>query len=142
MKTNLITLPPSQFCKETKACADGAAFAGKHKTMHAVWENCPRVYWMLWILNAIDAPHDEKAERLFAVWCARHTPLFDGDGRTTGDLLTDPRSLRALEVAEAFANGRATTEELAAARAAAWDAAGAAQACEFRRVINNPFPNP
>jgi len=120
MKTHLLKLSPGEFCKETNACDEGAAFAPAFKTMSAVWSACPRVDWMIWILNAIEAKHDEKAERLFAVWCARNTPM--ADGRVTSDLLTDPRSLAALVVAERFANGKATEEELAAARAAAWDA--------------------
>lgn len=61
--------------------------------------------------------------RLFAVRCARRVQ----------HLMTDPRSLAALDVAERHARGEATDEELAAAsaaaraaEAAAWDAAAAA----------------
>ena len=132
MKNHLLKLSPLEFCDQTKACDEGRIFALKHKTMVEVWDNCPKVDWLLWILKAIDAPKDKKNLRLFAVWCARNTPL--ADGRKTGDLLTDRRSLNALEVAERFANGEATEWELdaawdaawAAARAAARDAAGAA----------------
>lgn len=74
----------------------------------------------LWCLRALDG-HDREI-RLYAVWCARQVQ----------HLMTDPRSLAALDVAEAFANGKATKEELDAARdaarAAAWDAAAAARA--------------
>jgi hypothetical protein len=128
MKTQLLKLNPVQFCKETNACADGEDFAAKHKTMAEVWDNCPKVDWLSWILDAIDAPHDEKAMRLFACWCVRNTPLEDG--RKVWDLLTDDRSRNAVAVAERFANSEATGSELhaawAAARAAAGDAAGAA----------------
>jgi hypothetical protein len=65
----------------------------------------------IWCLQAVDGV-DSKA-RLFAVACAREVQ----------HLLTDPRSLNALDVAERFAKGFATTEELAAARDAAWNAA-------------------
>ena len=96
--------------------------------MADVWDNCLQVEWLLWMLNEIDAPADDKNLRLFAVWCARNTPL--ADGRKTGDLLTDQRSLNALDVAERFAHGQATRGELdaawGAARAAAWDVARAA----------------
>ena len=70
--------------------------------------------------------------RLFAVRCARRVQ----------HLMPDPRSIAALDVAERYANGKATNAELAearaaakgaawgaardAARAAAWTAAGAA----------------
>lgn len=61
---------------------------------------------------------DAKTLRLFAVWCARQVQ----------HLMTDARSITALDVAERFANGDATQAALAAARvvawAAAWDATG------------------
>jgi hypothetical protein len=65
-----------------------------------------------------------RVARLWACWCARSTPL--PDGRTTWDLLGDPRSRAAIEAAERFARGEATAEELAAAWFAAWAAARAA----------------
>ena len=99
-------------------------------------------------------PQYAKEWRLFAVWCVRQQ----------AHLLTDQRSKDALDVAERHAHGKATDEELDAARAAgdvagdaawevawaaraaamraAWDAAeaaaraaGAAQAKEFLRVV-------
>ena len=65
----------------------------------------------LWCLRACDGI--DREARLYAVWCARQVQ----------HLLTDPRSLTALDVAERHANGEATDKELDAARAAAWDAA-------------------
>jgi hypothetical protein len=56
--------------------------------------------------------------RLFAVWCAREALKLTES--------PDERSVNACNVAEKFANGQATSEELDAARAAAWDAAWAA----------------
>lgn len=137
MKTRLLSLTPAEFCAATDACFEGRKFATGHATMAQVWEACPRVDWLVWILNAIDAPADEKACRFYMVWCARNTPL--ADGRTTGALLTDPRSLAALEVAEKHAAGQATAEELAAAWSAAWSAARSAQANQFRKICPNPF---
>lgn len=121
MKTHLLKLTPAEFCDQTRACEDRRIFALKHKTMPEVWDNCPNTNWLLWILDAIDAPPDEKNLRLFAVWCARNTPL--ADGRKTSDLLTDPRSLNALDVAERFAHEQATKSELESAWYAAYDAA-------------------
>ena len=97
-------------------------------------------------------PEYDKEWRLFAVWCARQVQ----------HLMKDSRSLNALDVAERFANGLATEDELkaagdaaryageaawAAARAAAGDAADAAawsaaryaaqekQSQEFLRIV-------
>jgi hypothetical protein len=61
----------------------------------------------LWCMQSIDF---ERAERLFAVWCARRVQ----------HLMTDQRSLDALDVAQRFALGKATREELNAAEQAAW----------------------
>jgi len=66
----------------------------------------------------------ESVQRLMAVAFVRETPLHDG--RNVIDLSTDERSLKALEVAELHALGRATDGELDAARDAARDAAGSA----------------
>jgi hypothetical protein len=68
----------------------------------------------LWCLRAM--PEHDKHWRLYAVWCARQVQ----------HLLTDPRSVAALDIAERHAHGKATDEELAAAWDAAWDAAWAA----------------
>ena len=72
----------------------------------------------LWALRCLEGA--DREIRLFTVDCARQVQ----------HLMTDPRSLAALDVAERFANGLATSEELDtawdAARAAARDAARAA----------------
>jgi len=72
----------------------------------------------LWALRCVTG-HD-RAIRLYAVWCARQVQ----------HLMSDPRSIAALDVAERYADGLATNDELAAAgdavRDAAWAAAGAA----------------
>ena len=61
---------------------------------------------------------DDRTNRLFAVWCAREAlKLVDNP---------DPRSVATCDVAERYANGQATADELAAAWAAAGVAAGAA----------------
>ena len=66
----------------------------------------------LWVVLRPDFL-SEKLVRLFAVWCARQVQ----------HLMKDKRNLEALDVAERFANGLATQEELDAAREAAWAAA-------------------
>ena len=70
----------------------------------------------IWCLRAVEGK--DKETRLFAVWCARQVQ----------HLLTDQRSLDALDVAERCANGQATQDELTAARDAAWTAEAAAGA--------------
>ena len=112
---------PSDFCALHHACEDGAKWASHHETMHSVWEHCPRSDWMLWILEQINCPLSNKTARLFACWCVRETPL--ADGRKVWNLLTDPRSRTAVEVADRYAAGQATLEELDAACDAACDAA-------------------
>jgi hypothetical protein len=83
---------------------------------------------VIWLLCRNDFMTD-KDLRLFAVWCARESlKLIDHP---------DERSVNACNVAERFANGQATNEELsaacdaacAAARSAAWASAWAA-ACD------------
>lgn len=80
----------------------------------------------LWCLRASNA--SERDMRLFAVWCARQVE----------NLMTDERSVNALNVAERHANGAATDEELdkardaAAAADATWSAA-AADAFELKK---------
>jgi len=116
-------MTPKEFCEATNACSEGRKFALKYQSMSEVWANCPKVDWLLWITDKTGRP-DDRTLRLFAVWCALNTPL--ADGRKTGNLITDPRSFAALEVAERFANGQASQDELAAARDAAWNAGYAA----------------
>ena len=66
----------------------------------------------------------DSIKRMFAVRCVRETPI--GDGRFVFDLLTDPRCIKAVDVAEAYAKGDATKEDLDAARYTASAAASAA----------------
>ena len=61
----------------------------------------------LWCCHT--APEYNRVWRLYAVWCARQVQ----------HLMTDQRSLNALDVAERHANGQATDKELSVA----WDAA-------------------
>jgi hypothetical protein len=65
----------------------------------------------LWCLQAVKGR--DREIRLFGVWCARQVQ----------HLMTDQRSIAALDVSERFENCNATQEELDAARAAASDAA-------------------
>ena len=108
-----------------KACDEAIEWAKAYKTTSAAWKACTNPQWMLWALEATGVM-DDKKRRLFSCWCVRNTPLLDG--RKVWDLLTDKRSRKAVEVAERFADGRATEDELNAAWGAANAAWGAAYA--------------
>ena len=69
----------------------------------------------LWCLRAVDG-YDREI-RLYAVWCARQVQ----------HLMTDPRSIAALDVAERYACGHATEDDLRKARASAEAARYAAE---------------
>ena len=70
----------------------------------------------IWCLRAVEG-HDKEI-RLFAVWCARQVQ----------HLMKDKRSIDALDVAERYASGLATRDELEASRKAAYAAYAAANA--------------
>ena len=86
----------------------------------------------LWCMRA--APEYEKEWRLFAVWCARQVQ----------HLITDERSISALDIAEKYTNDDATEDELNSARAsasaaasnAASDAASDAESAATRAVAS------
>lgn len=67
--------------------------------------------WALWSLRTVEG-HDKEI-RLFAVWCARKVQ----------HLMTDKRSINALDIAEKYAHGTATQDELTVAFAGAKEAA-------------------
>ena len=71
--------------------------------------------YALWCLRAVDGHAREKL--LYAYWCARQVPSLE-----------DPRSVAAPDVAERNANGAASDDVRAAARAAGTEAALAARA--------------
>jgi hypothetical protein len=73
---------------------------------------------VLWLADAERALHE------FAVWCVRSTPLKNG--KTVWDLLSDPRSRRAVKVKESWLAGKATDGDLSAAGSAALSAARSA----------------
>ena len=69
---------------------------------------------IIWVLARKQFMTDRNM-RLFAVWCAREALKLVSD--------PDIRSVNACDVAENYANGKATKKDLDAARAVAWDAA-------------------
>ena len=114
MKTEI-----ENYLQKHNACREGAAYARTQKSLAEVWDNCPKLEWLFWML-AKQPNKPEKELRLFAVWCARQVQ----------HLMKDKRSLDALDVAERFALGKASVEELRAARGAARGSAGSADAAD------------
>ena len=105
------------------ACAEGRAWVKDNgiKSDAEAWAKLQRPDWMLWLAENRGVELDESKLRLFARDCAEQVlPLFERD------YPEDKRPRVAIETARRFANGKATQEELAAARVAARAAAEAA----------------
>ena len=126
------------FLKKHDACLAGARWAlSISDDMADVWDAMiehGKHEWLVWTVTSPNVFTDSVLRKL-ACRFVRETPL--ADGRKIWDLLTDERSRRAVEVAERYADGKATAQELEdaysaadAARAAARDAADAAEAAE------------
>ena len=116
------------FCRRFGACAEGARFALKYETMRECYAALLKgaagdksAEWAIWTVCQGDVMSD-RDRRLFAVKCARRVQ----------HLMTDERSVAALDVAERYAHGEATEKEMDAAGAAAWAAAGAAAGAAAR----------
>ena len=129
-----------QFCNKHNACKEGHDWAiANFTSIQDAWDNATDYEYALWTVTQPGVLTYCEL-RLFACWCARQV----------WDLLTDERSRKAVEVAERFANGNATADELitandaarAAARDAAWGAAGAAAvAAQLDYLRKNTAPN-
>jgi len=104
------------FCHTHYACSDVRDWALNCDSMHEVWLKA-RPDWLVWVATR-QGVLPERDLRLFACWCARQV----------WHLLTDERSKNAVIVAEKYAVGEATTDELKAACAAAEAAAAEAAA--------------
>jgi hypothetical protein len=101
--------------REIDACDDAIEWAETNDINSFVeaWDECPRADWMLWLHSHDVIRIYEHTLRLFACQCVRETPI--GNGKTVWDLLTDQRSRDAVEVAERYANGNASENELSSA---------------------------
>lgn len=97
------------------ACSDAVRWASAYQTAQAAWDACVRPDWMIWL-----ALKTGVSERV--LWRAEVRMA-----RLVEHLMTDERSRHALDMREAWLDGHATDDEMAAARAAA-DAAWVAVA--------------
>jgi hypothetical protein len=115
-----------EFLKKHDACTGGAKWAlSISEDMVDVWDAMieqGKHDWLIWTATRPGVFPDTVLRKL-ACRFIRETHLHDG--RTVWDLLTDERSRKAVEVAEAYADGNATGGELQAAYDAAYDAAHA-----------------
>ena len=101
-----------EFCNTFGACHEGKDWAIANCTdMADAWQKL-KPEWLLWAATR-EGVLDDCTLRLFACWSVRQVWY----------LLTDERSRNAVDVAERFAHGEATSKELAATRDAAWAAA-------------------
>ena len=128
------------FLKKHDACIDGARWAMSiSEEMVDVWDAMieqGKHDWLLWTATRPGVFPGSVLQKL-ACRFIRETPL--ADGRMVWDLLTDERSRRAVEVAELYADGKATYEELEAACAAACAAADAARAAASPAACNAAY---
>jgi hypothetical protein len=128
------TMSIEEFCGLHDACDEGRKWALENcVSMEDAWAKL-KPEWLIWVATRKGVLTDREL-RKFAVWCARQVQ----------HLMTDPRSVAALDVAERHAEGLATDEELAAAGAAAWDAAvdaaGDARDAQAAWLRENTKPN-
>ena len=132
-----VTMKTKDFLKKHGACKNGARWAlSIGEEMDDVWDAMVeqgKHDWLIWTATRPGVFSDSILRKL-ACRFVRETPL--ADGRKVWDLLTDERSRKAVEVAEAYADGNATDGELQAACNAAYaayaaDAAYAAYAAAY-----------
>ena len=104
-----------QYLESLKACAAAIKWAGD-KPIEQVVTICHRGDWLLWLAKKCGV--ELQPLTLAKAHCAN----------TVRHLMTDERSVKAVDVAIAFGEGRATRDELDAATSAAYAATYAAYA--------------
>jgi len=109
------------------ACEKAVEWAGD-KTIKEVVETCPRGEWLLWLAYKVDI--DVKPLTLAKAHCAN----------TVRHLMDNELSIKAVDIAIAFGEGKATKEELDFARDdAGRSAAVAADAVRYTHADTNAF---
>lgn len=119
----------TEYLKSIDACTTAIEWQ-EGKDIETVWNTCERGDWMIWLLVNSKNEVTDRELRLIAVKCARRVQ----------HLMTDQISINALDVAERYANGEATYEELTAARDAAWAAAWNAEKKEQANIVREIVP--
>ena len=115
--------------KKFNACSSGQQWADSQKDYRTAWNTCNHDDWMLWIAKTADI--DLK---MLTLAKAKRARLVE-------HLMTEEKSLKALDVSEKFASGEATIEELNSAAYAAYAAYARAktlkQCSDICREITN-----
>ena len=88
-------------------CKDALEWYNNQPDSRTAWETCPRGDWMLWIARRLGV--DQRKLFLAKGYCAK----------TVLHLMKDERSKKAVDVAIAYGEGKATNEELNSAYAEA-----------------------
>ena len=110
-----------EFLSHHGACSEGLNWAVENcKTMQEVWDNA-KPEWLVWLATR-EGVLSAKDQRLFACWCAR----------INWNLLDDAHK-KCVEVAEKFALGEATKDEMASA--SAWASAWASARASARASV-------
>jgi hypothetical protein len=92
----------SEFLEQHRACSKARPFAARYSSLAEAWDNCHVPDWLIWCRDKAGFK-DGPALRVWACWCVRQAV----------DFMTAPGSRQALEVAERFVEGKATSQELA-----------------------------
>lgn len=111
------------FLEKNNACLDGFEFA-KDLTLEQFLKTCERGDWILWLFVRLN-PEFLRELTLAKGHCAN----------TVRHLMEDERSIKAVDVAIAFGEGKATREELYAAADDACAALVAAYAQVFKAEV-------
>lgn len=124
-----------EFCEKHGACADGRQWALTHPSMEAVFDNCERGDWMMWMLRehgALDKPTSVKLACEFAL---RALPNYEAKYNRKEPRTAIKAALRWLEnqtEENASASGAAASSASAAASAySAYSAASAADSAAY-----------
>ena len=98
-----------KYLKKIDACSKSLKWAGNRKTSKAAWLACPRADWLLWLAGRIGI--DKNLIILAACDIAESVLHLVPEN--------EERPGKAIETVRAFVAGKATIEEVRAARAAA-----------------------
>ena len=129
MKNELLTLKPQAFCQLTDACPEGREFAVKHPTMGAVWADCDRPDWLLWLLGRLEA----EGLPDFARWCADRASAAAARAAAAARWAAADDDASRAAAADRWAAAAADDDAATPARAAS------EQVAEIKKRWGNPF---